>query len=93
MGVTLAVQHHHHVLEGCAFSGPGGLELRTSDAKVWGLEGYTATVKAGERVKLHGSKLKKTKGATGDQVFAVEKLSKDYGPCRAEAAVPATAMR
>lgn len=93
MGVTLAIQHHHHVIEGCAFSGSGGLKLRTTDAKVWGLQGYTATVKAGERVKLHGAKLKKTKDATGDQVFAVEKLTRDYGPCPAEFASQAKSTR
>ena len=89
VAVTYTVQNSHHRLQGCVFSGPNGLELRTGDAKIYALEGYTATIKAGERVKLHGSKLKKTKDSTGDQVFAVEKLNRDYGPCAAVVA-PAT---
>jgi len=90
VGVTYAVQSHNHTLQGCVFSGPGGLELRTSDSKTYALQGYAATIKVGERVKLHGSKLKKSKDSTGDQVFAVERLSKDYGQCSAGVAAPAT---
>jgi hypothetical protein len=93
VAVTYAVQNSHHRLQGCVFSGPNGLELRTSDAKVFALEGYTANIKTGDRVKLHGSKLKKTKNSTGDQVFAVEKLSKDYGPCPAAVGAVATPSR
>jgi len=89
VGITLAVQNSNHTLQGCLISGPIGLELRTSDAKIFAIEGEAATIKVGDRVKLHGSKVKKTKGAAGDQVFVVEKLKKDYGPCRADALAPA----
>jgi hypothetical protein len=81
VGITFAVQNSHHRLQGCVFSEGNGLKLRTSDAKVYTLEGETATIKVGDRFKFHGSKLKKTKDSTGNQVFVVEKLSKDYGPC------------
>jgi hypothetical protein len=81
VGVTYAVQNSHHTLRGCVFSDPDGLKLRTTDAKVDKLEGEVAAIKVGDRVKLHGSKLKKAKDSTGDQVFVVEKLNKDYGPC------------
>jgi hypothetical protein len=90
VGITLAVQNHNHTLHGCAFSGPNGLELRTSDSKLYALEGSIATIKVGDRLKLHGSRLKKTKDSTGNQVFVVEKLNKDYGPCPAGAAAPTT---
>jgi hypothetical protein len=93
VGITLAVQNHNHTLQGCAFSGSSGLELRTSDAKIYTLEGSAATIKVGDRLKLHGSRLKKTKESTGNQVFVVEKLKRDYGPCPGDAAVPATAAR
>jgi hypothetical protein len=93
VGVTLAVQNEHHTLHGCVFSGPGGLELRTSDAKIYALEGNAATIKVGDRLKLHGSKLKDTKNSTGDRVFVVEKLSKDYGSCPAAFAAPAAPAR
>jgi hypothetical protein len=93
VGITLAVQNSNHTLQGCLFSGPSGLELRTSDSKIFALEGDAATIKVGDRVKLHGSKLKKTKDSAGDQVFVVEKLKKDYGPCRADALAPAAQAR
>jgi hypothetical protein len=93
VGVTLAVQNQRHTLRGCVLSGPGGLELHTSDSGTYALQGNAATIKVGDRVKLHGSKLKRTKDSTGDQIFAVEKLSKDYGQCPAGVAAPATPTR
>ena len=88
----VAVNHSHHTLNGCVFAGQNGLQLRTSDSKTYAIEGDAADIKAGDKVKLHGSRVKKTKDSSGDQVFKVEKLKKDYGPCHvtpAEAAKPA----
>jgi hypothetical protein len=79
--VPVEISHSHHTLTGCVFTAPNGLELRTSDAKTYALEGDAASIKVGDRVKLHGSKAKKTKDTTGDQVFRVEKLNRDYGSC------------
>jgi hypothetical protein len=88
---VVAVEHSHHTLHGCVFSGPKGLELHTSDAKVYKLEGDAASIKVGDRVKFHGSHVKKAKhDETGDQIFKVEKLSKDYGPCPVAVANAAT---
>ena len=78
--ITRTVESQHHSLQGCLFTAPGGLELHTSDAKVYALEGESASLKVGDRVKLHGSKLKE-KNSTRGQVFVVEKLTKDYGTC------------
>jgi len=84
VGVTLAVQHSHHTLQGCIASGLNGLELRMSDGKLYALKGELADVKVGDKLKLHGSRVKKVKGdSTGGQVFVVEKINKDYGPCPA----------
>lgn len=83
VGITLAVQHSHHTLQGCLFSDGDGLKFRTMDAKEYTVKGETADVKVGDRLKLHGSKVKKRKGDSGDQVFVVEKVNKDYGPCPA----------
>jgi hypothetical protein len=82
---VVAVSHSHHRLTGCAFDGPNGLKLKTSDS-TYSIEGDAANIKAGEKVKLHGSKVKKAKGAGGDQVFKVEKVRKDYGACHIEVA-------
>lgn len=84
--VPVEISHSHHTLTGCVFTGPRGLELRTSDSKTYALEGDAATIKVGDRVKLHGSKAKKTKDTTGDQVFRVEKLNRDFGSCHVETA-------
>jgi len=87
VGITLAVQHSHHTLQGCIFSGANGLELRLSDNKVYALKGELADVKVGDRLKIHGSKVKKVKGdSAGGQVFVVEKVNKDYGLCPASLA-------
>src|ERR1039458_5581913 len=91
VGITYAIKHNHHTLQGCVFSDANGLKLRTSDAKVYTLKGDAASIKVGDSVKFNGSKVKKTKGdSTGDQVFLVQKLSKDYGPCPANVATSPT---
>ena len=84
--VLVEVNHSHHTLKGCVLSGPNGLELQTSDSKTYSLDGDAATIKPGDRVKIHGSRVKKTKGQSGSQVFKVEKLNKDYGPCKVSGA-------
>jgi hypothetical protein len=68
-----------------------GLELQTSDGKTYALEGDAASIKVGDKVKIHGSKIKKTKDSTGPGVFRVEKLNRDYGPCPAATATAASA--
>jgi hypothetical protein len=94
VGVTYAVKHHHHTLQGCVFSDADGLKLRTNDAKIYVLQGDAASIKAGESEKFHGSKMKKAKGgSSGDQVFMVQKLNKDYGPCSVHVAPPPASSR
>jgi hypothetical protein len=70
----------HHTMSGCVVSGPDGLALQTSD-KRYALEGDASSIKVGDRVKISGKHVKKTKDQTGDQVYKVQKLKKDYGPC------------
>jgi hypothetical protein len=86
--VAVVISHSHHVMSGCVLTGPNGLELQTGD-KTYALEGDSNGIKAGERVKVHGSKAKKTKGATGHEVFTVDSLKKDYGTCHVEHATSA----
>jgi hypothetical protein len=91
VGVTYAVKHHNHTLQGCVSSDANGLKLRTSDAKVYALKGDTASIKVGDSLQFHGSKVKKAKGdSSGDRVFEVEKLNRDYGPCPANVATSPT---
>ncbi len=81
-GVYYAV-HHNHSLDGCAVSGPSGLELlNRGDRKTYSLLVATAGIEPGHRIRVSGKKEKKDSGAPQD--FLVEKLKKDYGPCAAE---------
>jgi hypothetical protein len=87
IGTVVLVEVHkgHHRVKGCVSTGPNGLQIRTindMDSKTYTLEGVTQDVKVGDLVQVHGSKVKKVKNSIGDQTFMVEKLSKDYGPCK-----------
>lgn len=86
VAIIVPVEMSHHTLKGCVFAGPSGVKLQTSDSKIYDLEGDPSAIKAGDMIKFHGSKVKKTKDSKGDQVFRVEKLKKDYGPCHVTSA-------
>jgi hypothetical protein len=90
VGVVVAVEvsKNHHTLNGCVVSGPAGIEIVTSDSKRYSLEGNAASIKVGDRVKIHGSRVKKTKDTAGDQVYRIDQLKKDYGPCPASMTAP-----
>lgn len=81
-GILIAVNHGHHFLKGCVSNGPNGLELQTSDSKIYVLEGDPSNVKAGELVRVHGSRHKTGKSFKNNQVFKVDQLKKDYGACQ-----------
>jgi hypothetical protein len=79
LGVYYGV-HHGHSLTGCATSTTIGLELQTDDHQTYALNGEVATITSGNRVRVGGKKSKKNSGAT--RSFLVEKVSKDFGPCK-----------
>jgi hypothetical protein len=84
IGIYYAV-HHGHTLNGCAVSGPGGLELQNGgDQQTYALIGEVAGVKPGNRVRVSDKKEKKNSGIP--QQFLVEKLSRDYGSCKVQTA-------
>jgi hypothetical protein len=88
--VIIGVHESHHNVKGCASSDKDGLHIQDGDTtKKYLLTGVTPNIKAGDLVKVHGSKVKKEKGAAGDQTFVVEKLTKDYGVCPAQSAANA----
>jgi hypothetical protein len=85
--IIIAVHSSHHNLKGCAYSDKDGLHIKDGDTtKDFILTGATPNIKVGDVVKVHGSKVKQAKGVTGDQMFVVEKVSKDYGVCGAQPA-------
>jgi hypothetical protein len=84
VGAILVIHHYHSAsIQGCAISGPNGIALRNeNDQQLYELAGETAGVKSGDRVRVTG---KKQKAASGDPVFLVQKLSKNYGACEVAA--------
>jgi len=88
--VLVEVNKSHHNLKGCVTAGSDGLTLHSEgNSKVYALTGVPANVKVGDVIRVHGSKSKGRKDSAGDQDFAVEKMSRDYGPCKALLAPPA----
>jgi hypothetical protein len=79
--VPVEIGRSHHIVTGCVMTSANGPELQTSDGKTYALEGDAVSIKVGDKVKIHGSKIKKTKDSTGPGIFRVEKLNRDYGPC------------
>jgi hypothetical protein len=89
--VLVDVHKSHHTIKGCVTNGPNGLEVHNDkDNKTYGLTGVTANVRPGDVIQVHGSKEKNQKDAGGNQDFMVEKMSRDYGPCKVQLAAPAT---
>lgn len=78
--IAVAVSTTQHGMTGCVITGPNGPELQTSEMR-YALDGDIASIKVGDRVKISGKHVKKTKDQKGDQVYRVEKIKKDYGPC------------
>jgi hypothetical protein len=86
LGIYFAV-HHNPTLTGCAVSTPNGLQLQSQgDQQTYALVGAVAGIKSGERIRVSGKEEKKSVGA--NRQFIVEKLSKDFGSCRAQPAMP-----
>ena len=83
--IAIVVVHEHnvHTLKGCVLSDAGGLQIMNGDKRSYALTGDTAGIKAGERMKLSG---KKMKGDKDHKQFAVSKLTKDYGACTVQLA-------
>lgn len=90
--VLVEVHNSHHRIKGCVTAGPDGLQVHNEgDLKVYALTGVTTDVKVGDIVKLNGNKEKNQKDSAGDEDFMIEKISRDYGPCKAPAVPPAPA--
>lgn len=68
-------------ITGCVASSGDHLQiLNEGDQKTYGLIGDTALIHSGDRVRVSG---KKKKDEAKNRQFLVEKLSKDFGSCKA----------
>ena len=64
---------------GCAVPGPGGLtQENESDHQSFSLNGDTAGIKPGDRIKVQGKKQKANSATRGSTVL---KVKRDYGTC------------
>ena len=90
--VIVEVNKSHHVIKGCVTAGPDGIEVHNDgDQKIYALTGVTANVKVGDIVKVNGNKNKHQKDSAGDEDFTVQKINRDYGPCKAALAAQTAA--
>jgi hypothetical protein len=87
VGIYFAVHRNATSITGCAISGGGSLSLQhEGDQQTYTLLGDTAAVKPGDRIRVSGKKRKQY--PSGNREFLVEKLAKDYGPCKVLPATP-----
>jgi hypothetical protein len=86
VAVTVVNSHNRHNIQGCVVAGGTGVGIMQDDSKVFTLVGAPADLKVGDMVRLHGAKVKAKKGSKDGPTFVVEKLKKDYGPCKIPAA-------
>ena len=83
--VTVIVIHSsskNRAISGCVDSTENGLRVANEkDKKIYGLSGNTAGIKPGNRVKLHGKKVK-SNDANKPPIWEVRDVAKDFGACR-----------
>jgi hypothetical protein len=78
--VLVKVHNSHHTIKGCVTAGPTGLEVQNEkDNRSYALTGVTSNVKVGDIIQVRGSK---EKDSAGNQDFAVQRMSRDYGQCK-----------
>jgi len=69
-------------ITGCVISGQGGMTLADEkDKQIYTLSGDTTGVKPGDRMKVHGKKLK-SKGSGETLVWEAKSVSQDLGICK-----------
>ena len=87
LGIYFSTRHGHSAT-GCVANGANGLELRTQEGQSYVLLSATAGIKAGDRIKVSGSKKKKVDAVTDRPSLIVFQLEKDYGVCAVQPAGP-----
>jgi hypothetical protein len=83
--VTVVVIHEStkkRTITGCVNSGANGMTLTNEkDTQIYALSGDTTGIKAGDRIKLQGKKVK-AKGPDKALVWKATKVTKDFGVCQ-----------
>ena len=85
VGLAYFMLRNRGSAEGCVVEAGGGIRLvNEKDNKSYSLNAGDLNLRVGERVKLHG---KKIKSSSGEPAFEASKLVKDYGACNQRAAL------
>lgn len=85
VGIFFLVRHSP-TLTGCARSTSAWISFQNEgDQKTYMLMGDTAVPKTGDRLRIKG---KKKKDSPGHPAFLVDKVSKDFGPCKVASSTP-----
>jgi hypothetical protein len=83
--IVIVVAVHYskkRTITGCVGSGAKGLSITDEkDREVYALSGNTADIKAGDRIKLRGRKLK-SKGSDKTPVWEAKEATQDFGVCQ-----------
>jgi hypothetical protein len=83
--VTVVVIHEStkkRTITGCVNSGANGMTLTNErDKQIYALSGDTTDIKAGDRMKVQGKKVK-AKSADKALVWKATKVTKDFGVCQ-----------
>lgn len=86
--VTVVVVHEaskKRTITGCVNSGQNGLNVTDEkDGQSYALSGNTTDIKPGDRMTLHGKKIK-PKDASKALVWETKSTSKDFGVCQPRA--------
>jgi hypothetical protein len=82
--VVVLVIHYStkkRAITGCVVSGANGMSVTDEkDGQVYALSGNTMGIKAGDRMKLHGKRLK-SKGPDKTPIWEATEVTKDFGVC------------
>jgi hypothetical protein len=83
--VIVAVHYSKkRTVTGCVNTGPNGMTVTDEkDSKVYALSGNTVGITPGDRVKLHGKKIKsRGPGNTQQDRWEAGSVAKDFGVCQ-----------
>jgi hypothetical protein len=85
IGVTVSIVQHKRkkiVVTGCVISGEKGMKvIDEEDKKTYALSGDTSGIKAGNRMKLEGKRVK-AKSPDKSRVWETEHVITDFGVCQ-----------
>jgi hypothetical protein len=85
VGVTMTIVHHKRnkiVVTGCVIPWEKGMKVTDEeDKKTYVLSGDTSGIKAGDRMKLEGKRVK-AKSPDKSRVWETEHVIKDFGVCQ-----------